>query len=223
MKTALTPNQVTGKHQGHLIQCQCRQLQPQAMQAFIALQKAAKKDGFEARIASGFRDFSRQLWIWNSKFDGKRPILDAKSQPMDTRSLSDLEKIHAILRWSALPGSSRHHWGSDLDIYCVKSLPENTPLQLEPWEYQKGGHQFAFAEWLEANRTQWHFDLPFATDTLEGVGFEPWHLSHQLSAERASTTFNEEVLYQALHNSDISGKAALLENLPTLFKRYLSA
>ncbi len=25
--------------------------------------------------------------------------------------------MQAILRWSALPGASRHHWGTDIDVY----------------------------------------------------------------------------------------------------------
>ncbi len=216
----LTAKQITGKHQGHLISCQNRQLQPQAMQAFIALQKAAKKAGFEARIASGFRDFNRQMWIWNNKFNGIRPILNANSQPLDIAHLNDLEKIHAILRWSAIPGGSRHHWGSDLDIYCIKSLPKETALLLEPWEYQEGGHQYNFAQWLNQNMNQWGFHLPFLVDN-GGVGIEPWHLSHQPSATLAQKIFNYDVLQQAIEESDIAGKSVLLDNLPDIYHTYL--
>jgi LAS superfamily LD-carboxypeptidase LdcB len=217
----LTAQQITGKHQGHLIECQHRQLQPKTMQAFIALQKAAKQAGFEARIASGFRDFNRQVWIWNNKFNGIRPILDIKSQPLDINNLSELEKIHAILKWSAIPGGSRHHWGSDLDIYCVKSLPKGTALLLEPWEYEENGHQYAFAQWLNDNMSQWGFHLPFLVDN-GGIGIEPWHLSHQPSAALAQEIFNCNVLQQAIEDSDMAGKSILLENLPEIYHTYFS-
>jgi D-alanyl-D-alanine carboxypeptidase len=54
-----------------------------------ALQQAASRAGFELRIASGYRAFERQLAIWNGKFNGKLPVLDANSQPMDLTHLSD--------------------------------------------------------------------------------------------------------------------------------------
>ncbi len=47
-------------------------------------------------------------------------------------ALSDLEKCKAMLRWSAVPGASRHHWGTEIDIFDPDLLPENTPLLLEP-------------------------------------------------------------------------------------------
>ena len=82
----------------------------------MALVNAADTAGFQLEIASGFRDFSRQLLIWNNKFSGQRTMLDSHSQPLDPSRLSDEEKLFAILRWSALPGTSRHHWGTDFDI-----------------------------------------------------------------------------------------------------------
>ena len=44
-----------------------------------------------------------------------------------------------ILRWSALPGGSRHHWGTEIDIFDPDLLPQGQSLQLEPWEYESGG------------------------------------------------------------------------------------
>jgi len=52
----------------------------------------------------------RQAEIWNAKAAGLRPVLDANEQPIDTGTLSERELVFAILRWSALPGASRHHW-----------------------------------------------------------------------------------------------------------------
>ncbi len=62
----------------------------------------------------------------------------------------------AILRWSALPGGSRHHWGCDFDVYARNLLPPGTQLQLEPWEYLEG-HQLAFYQWVEANLDSFGF------------------------------------------------------------------
>ena len=68
------------------------------------------------RRSSSFRDFARQLQIWNGKFSGERPMFDAGGRPARRGALSPRERIDAILLWSALPGASRHHWGTDLDL-----------------------------------------------------------------------------------------------------------
>ncbi len=94
---------------------------------------------------------------------------------MDTASLSDEQKVRAILRWSALPGASRHHWGTDFDIYAGNLLPVDTSLALEPWEYTQG-HQVPFYQWLKNNAGQYGFRFPYQQDR-GGVAFEPWHIS----------------------------------------------
>ena len=37
-----------------------------------------------------------------------------------------------ILEWSALPGASRHHWGSEFDVFDLAALPEGYRVQLLP-------------------------------------------------------------------------------------------
>jgi len=109
---------LTGRSAAHLapINEGPHRLQPEAVEAFTRMQDAARLAGFNLQPASTFRDFERQLAIWNGKFRGERPVLDKESRPVEVASLSDAERCELILRWSALPGASRHHWGSDLDI-----------------------------------------------------------------------------------------------------------
>ena len=76
-----------------------------------ALQLASVEAGFDLAIVSAYRSFERQLLIWNEKVEGKRPLLDANGQILDAGGLDDKSLVFAILRWSALPGGSRHHWG----------------------------------------------------------------------------------------------------------------
>ncbi|MEE8192443.1 MAG: M15 family metallopeptidase, partial [Gemmatimonadales bacterium] len=81
------------------------------------LRDAAGKAGFDLQMLSGFRSFEQQLSIWNRKALGKLAVLDSNAVPLDIEKLSEKELVFAILRWSALPGASRHHWGTDLDVY----------------------------------------------------------------------------------------------------------
>ncbi len=38
-------------------------------------------------------------------------------------SSAEAERVAAILVWSALPGASRHHWGTDCDVIDAAALP----------------------------------------------------------------------------------------------------
>ncbi|MDW3189371.1 M15 family metallopeptidase, partial [Vibrio sp. Vb0932] len=134
----MTPAQLTGTTDSHLQSTMVGQkaflMHPDVANDLLNMIEAAKKAGFKMEIASGFRDFSRQRAIWNGKFEGELPILDSNSQPLNKAALSNEEKLKAILRWSALPGGSRHHWWCDFDVYARNLLPPDTKWQLGPWE-----------------------------------------------------------------------------------------
>jgi LAS superfamily LD-carboxypeptidase LdcB len=91
-------------------------LHAQVVTPFLNLRRAAQADGIDLVPMSSFRDFARQLVIWNGKFSGERPMYDAAGALLEAGALTAMERIDAILLWSALPGASRHHWGTDLDL-----------------------------------------------------------------------------------------------------------
>lgn len=186
----------------------------------IALVNAASAAGFQLSVASGFRDFSRQLQIWNNKFTGRRPILSSEGQPLDATLLTDTEKLFAILRWSALPGASRHHWGTDFDIYAPNLLPANTSLQLEPWEYLTG-HQAEFYFWLQENLTRYGFFFPYAKD-LGGVAPEPWHISHIQRSQAYMSAATPAIIASALRAASLSGKGVVLGVLESIYTQYIT-
>ncbi len=103
-----------------------------ALAPFLALKAAAAGAGIELQIASGFRDFAAQLRIWNMKYRGERPLYDEAGNVRDHASLDAGELIDGILCWSALPGASRHHWGTDIDVIDRAAMPENYRYRLVP-------------------------------------------------------------------------------------------
>lgn len=113
----LTASQLTGRDTGHLIDYQQHQLQAEVAASFERMRAAAADQGMVIAIASAFRSFDRQLGIWNRKFNGDAPLYNDRGELLATEQLTTGEKIDAILTWSALPGASRHHWGTDLDLY----------------------------------------------------------------------------------------------------------
>jgi LAS superfamily LD-carboxypeptidase LdcB len=215
---------LTGLTQNHLTEYQIGTqsvlAHPLAGEALEKLYHQAERAGFELGIASGFRDYRRQKAIWDAKYSGQRVILDNQSQPIDPASLSDEEKVLAILRWSALPGASRHHWGTDFDVYAKNCLPEGVSLQLEPWEYQTD-HQKAFSDWLSQEMQSFGFYLPYQND-LGGVAIEPWHISFEAVAKPNLNALNVETIRETLHISPIEGLQIVLPMLDTIYNRFIN-
>ncbi|WP_186372857.1 M15 family metallopeptidase [Yersinia alsatica] len=212
---------LTGRSTEHLVVLTGNhRMQPQAVDAFLAMQQAAKVAGFDLQPASTFRDFDRQLAIWNGKFRGERPVLDKDSHPIDVSQLDDAARCEAILRWSALPGASRHHWGSDLDIYDPSLLPAQAKLQLEPWEYLAGGYFYPLTQWLDTHMVEFGFYRPFSEDT-GGVAAEPWHLSYRPLAQAAEHLLTPAILLEAWQSQDVAGSEWLIRHLPMIFSRFI--
>jgi len=129
----MTTEIITGSTDTHLVSIDQGQddrvnqlIHKQVLTPFLDLQEAAKNAGFTIKICSAYRSFDRQLLIWNGKASGMRPVMGPFGKPINIQALSPWQKIQAILRWSALPGASRHHWGTDFDIFDAKAMPEGT-------------------------------------------------------------------------------------------------
>jgi LAS superfamily LD-carboxypeptidase LdcB len=198
-------------------------LHREVLAPFRALAADAAGDGIALRIASGFRSFERQLAIWNGKALGRRAVLDDDGRPLILASLSDRDKVFAILRWSALPGASRHHWGTDLDIWDAAAVPPDYRLRLENSEYGPDGPFHRLGAWLDVLDTDSdsHFFRPYRVD-LGGIGPEPWHISYRPLAAAYESKLTLELLRGVLENTDIALREAVLDNLEEIFERFVS-
>lgn len=155
-------------------------LLPDAAQAFERLVADARVAGFELRSASAFRSFERQLALFNGKASGARPVFDEADRLLDIGTLERSRAIEAVLRFSALPGGSRHHWGTEVDVYDAAAVPEGYRLALSTAEVAPGGPFDALHCWLDeaidAGRSH-GFYRPYDEDR-GGVAPERWHLSY---------------------------------------------
>ena len=208
--------QVTGERDGV-------SLQPSVADAYVAMREAAAADGVHIAIASAFRDFERQRVIWNRKFNGDAPLYNDRGELLETPQLSTGEKIEAILTWSALPGASRHHWGTDFDVYDPTPFASGErKLELIPAEYELNGPCHSLHQWLIKHARDFGFFFPYAR-YQGGVAAEPWHLSHQALAAEAHAALNVELLHQLIDQHDIAGKAYLQEQLGDIKGRFIDA
>lgn len=182
----------------------------------------ATKAGFVLTIASSYRNFARQLSIWNQKALGTRPVLDSSGNVIDMQFLSDAEKMWAILRWSALPGASRHHWGTDIDVYDRSKIDETYRVKLTVDETELPGPFAEFHLWLtdKLMEPDCPFFRPYAIDK-GGVAPEPWHLSYAPLANRYSALLSVEMLREQIIQEDLLLKEAVLQNLDEIFERFV--
>jgi LAS superfamily LD-carboxypeptidase LdcB len=216
--------ELTGRSDSHVREVPelSARLEPGTAAGVLSMVAAAQAEGIDLAVVSSFRDFERQVGIWNGKFRGERPLLDRSGRPIDPGTLDDDGRIDAILLWSALPGASRHHWGTDLDVVDRGTVPHDYLPQLTQAEFAPGGPFHRLNGWLAQNMRRFGFFRPYSTDR-GGVHPEPWHLSFAPVAVKALASLGPEVLADAVSGSRMLGRERVLARLPELYSRYVQA
>jgi LAS superfamily LD-carboxypeptidase LdcB len=214
--------QLTGRDRGHLVALESPRCTLHAAVAapFLALCEAAARAGFDLVPVSSFRDFARQRAIWNAKFRGRRPAFDRAGRPVDMAVLDDAARVETILLWSALPGASRHHWGSDIDVADGHVMARGYQPKLVVEEYRRGGPFAALSAWLGQNLQRYGFYRPY-TQSGRGVQPEPWHISYAPVAGPALGRMSAQLLADAIRGADVAGEQAILARLPSIRERHL--
>jgi LAS superfamily LD-carboxypeptidase LdcB len=197
-------------------------LHAEAASQALAMRAAARAVGIELAVVSSFRDFDRQVAIWNAKYLGERELLDRDGRALTHAHLNETALIDAILIWSALPGASRHHWGTDLDVVDRAAVAPDYRPRLVPAEFASDGPFARLDAWLAANMGTFGFFRPYSTDQ-GGVQPEPWHLSFAPVAQPALAALTPQVLAAALAASTMHGRDAVIARLPEIYARYVTA
>ena len=135
--------------------------------AFKKMEDAAKKDGFNLKIVSAYRGYERQKHIWNNKYN----------KFTNTHSLEPLKAIKEIIRYSTIPGTSRHHWGTDIDIIDENYSDQENVLMTS--KFEKGGVFYNVKKWLDLNSEKFGFYITYNNNpNRKGFDYEPWHYSY---------------------------------------------
>ncbi len=192
----------------------------QVLPFYNKLKESLAEEGFILRLESAYRNFERQLSIWNRKANGSLKLLDAQGIPMELPK-DEEELMYAILTWSALPGASRHHLGTDLDVVDGKACPEGYEVQLTPAECEGMFAPFhkKLTELMEAGEA-----FGFSRVFVPGRGRiqpEKWHIAHLPTSRQYLEQFSLDRLRQIYEKTDIACKSALLDNLENLAKDFI--
>jgi LAS superfamily LD-carboxypeptidase LdcB len=215
--------ELTGRANTHVVQRRdlAATLHRDAIQPFLAMKSHAMLDGIYIDIVSAFRDIESQQKIWNRKFRGEYPLYDEHGNVRDHAGLTEDQLVDAIVCWSAVPGASRHHWGSEIDVIDLAAIPEGYQVRLVPEEAQPGGIFHTLHQWLDSNMARFGFFRPYRTDR-GGVHPESWHLSYAPVSTIALGLLTPEVVENAVRASGILGKEIVLERLDDIHRRYVT-
>lgn len=135
--------------------------------AFEQMHAAAARDGVKLIMVSATRNFARQKQIWEAKWNGQRLLEGKEKANLVYPDAAD--RARAILRYSSMPGTSRHHWGTDIDLNALTN-----------GYFDEGKGKKIYA-WLSANAARFGFCQPYTPKgdaRPNGYEEERWHWSY---------------------------------------------
>ncbi|MDT8415025.1 MAG: M15 family metallopeptidase [Flavobacteriaceae bacterium] len=142
------------------------QLRKEAHLAFEKLRAAAASDDIQIKVVSSYRSYVQQNRIWDRKY-----------KQFTEEGLSPEDAMAKIVEYSTIPGTSRHHWGTDLDLVAQNNLQLEDEL-LEA-HFEPGAPFYDFKQWMNRHAASFGF-VEVYTNAPERNGFkyEPWHFSY---------------------------------------------
>ena len=183
------------------------QLRKEAYDAFISMKNDALKDNISIEVVSSYRNFAHQNRIWERKYK------------LNTQQgLSPEKAIQKIIEYSTIPGTSRHHWGTDMDIIDANvTKPDNV---LSPGHFEGNGSFVKLKKWMDEHSRDYGFYLVYTNQPgRKGFKYEPWHYSYK----PLSYGYLQE--YRKLNIKDILSNELLLGHeylTDTFLDRYTS-
>lgn len=139
--------------------------------AFLRMFDRAKENNINLKIISGTRNFNQQKSIW-----------DRKWEKYDT--IPPFERAKKILEYSSMPSTSRHHWGTDIDIYNLNN------------SYFETGQGKKEYEWLLENANKFGFYEMYTEKNKTGYKAEKWHWSYLPLANKYLDYYNKKISYK---------------------------
>lgn len=175
------PNDYTSKNE---------QVHQNVLAPLLELMNEAEKDGVHITVVSAYRSYDRQKQIWESKWGDSDDV--------------DVVRAEGILRYSSFPGTSRHHWGTDVDFNSV------SPTY---WQSEEGQEVFA---WLKANASRFGFCQVYGKGRKTGYEEEMWHWSHMPTAQGYYDGLSQSAVLDIALNQEVRGATAIRQLAPKM-------
>lgn len=169
-------------------------LRKEAHDAFVQMKKAAYSAGFDMKMVSSFRSFERQKAIFERKF----------IRFTEEDGLNPMDAILKIVEYSTIPGTSRHHWGTDIDI--IDGYPKSSGDVLVPQKFEGDGPYAPFKKWLDENSKKYGFLIVYTDSFLrKGFKYEPWHYSYEPLSRPMLEQFRKKNIIKLMSEENFVG------------------
>ena len=157
-------------------------LRIESYEAFIKMSDAARKEGIELTIISATRNFESQKKIWENKWEG-RTMVEGKNL---TTVHDPKERARLILLYSSMPSTSRHHWGTDMDLNALENV------------FFESGEGLKIYQWLSTHASEYGFCQPYTSKVGGRTGYEEekWHWSYLPLSGAFLEEYTKKVTYK---------------------------
>jgi len=162
-------------------------LRKRALDSFEKMRTAAAEKGISMVIKSATRNFDYQKGIWERKYTGATKLSDGTNVATDIKDTKD--KCLKILEYSSMPSTSRHHWGTDIDINAFNNA------------YFESGEGKKLYTWMLTHAADYGWCQPYTPhgpDRPHGYFEEKWHWSYmpisKILTQQAEAEFKDEMI-----------------------------
>lgn len=169
-------------------------LRNEVLEAFLMLRQLAEDEGITLIIISGTRSFNNQKSIWDRKWGRTRYM-----------GWQEIDKAIDILTYSSMPGTSRHHWGTDIDFNSLENSYFDAGDGLKVYEFLKRcGEELGFKQVYTSKK-----------DGRTGYEEEKWHWSYMPTSSVMLEKYNKLVSIQDLggfNGSQVADSLQIIDN-----------
>jgi len=172
-------------------------LRGEVYEAYEKMRIAALQDNIKIEVVSAFRSYAHQQRIWNNKF-----------KKFTATGLSDSLAVKKIIEYSTMPGTSRHHWGTDIDIVQKKDV--NVKGKLLSTNFHDNGPYIELKKWLDNNAEKFGFKIVYTNDPhRKGFKYEPWHFTYYSTSSKMLECYIEKECFKTIDFQNNLGSSAL--------------
>lgn len=166
------------------------------IKAYDALQKminAASKKDVKIDVVSAYRSFNHQNRLWKSKYDKFR-----------NRGYSVKAAVSKVIEYTAIPGMSRHHWGTEVDLRDYSK--RNT-------KYLRSNSKSKYQKWMQENAHKYGFYLAYTNNKFrKGYNYESWHYSYREISKPMLNAYLKLDINKDLKNENIAGNTVFTKS-----------
>ncbi|HXL73518.1 MAG TPA: D-alanyl-D-alanine carboxypeptidase family protein [bacterium] len=175
---------------------------PGVMQAFWRFKKQAKTDGWNLILVSAYRSYRDQRRVWNQSDDSY----------LQRGATNQKKRVEAVMSLVSVPGLSRHHWGTELDI--SEASIRGKLVNVEPDTPER---VLKFYAWMQKNAPQYGFCQVYLGQN-GSVHNEPWHWSFLPYSKTYQKQFMAIKNFKRIFDVNVEDVDYLMKNFNRILK-----